>query len=213
MAIHCTACGTQLPDDARFCPRCGTQQATVSDKANQTASRLSRPAEAMASNDESPEEELWRGRFSGRSMVSKWLAALLITVGAPVAASLGRLLSSEWPILWLGIAVLWLLLIAQMAYRKIGALYILTNRRLHHRRGIFLQQTRRIEVIDIDDVTVKQSLLQRMVGAGTIEISSSDVSDPLLILPGIANAQVVSQQIDDARRRERLKRGIYVESV
>ena len=71
----------------------------------------------------------------------------------------------------------------------------------------------RIEVIDIDDVTVEQGLIERMFGVGTIRLLSSDTSDPKLFLRGIDDVKRVAAMIDDVRRDERRKRGMYIETV
>jgi hypothetical protein len=42
---------------------------------------------------------------------------------------------------------------------------------------------------------------------------SSDTSDPKLFLKGIDDVKRVADLIDDARRSERRKRGMYIESV
>jgi hypothetical protein len=73
--------------------------------------------------------------------------------------------------------------------------------------------TDRIEVIDIDDVTYEQGLVQRMLGVGTIRIASSDRTHPELVLSGIDGVQQVADTIDDIRRKERRKRGLHIESI
>jgi hypothetical protein len=73
--------------------------------------------------------------------------------------------------------------------------------------------TNRVEVIDIDDVQVQQGFVERMLGVGTIKLLSSDTSDPVLSLRGIADVNRVATLIDNARRDERRKRGLYVEAV
>jgi membrane protein YdbS with pleckstrin-like domain len=80
-------------------------------------------------------------------------------------------------------------------------------------RGLLWRQTDRIEVIDIDDVAFTQGPVERVFGLGTVRITSSDQSHPELSLPGIENVQIVAGLIDDARRNERRRRGLYIESV
>jgi hypothetical protein len=70
-----------------------------------------------------------------------------------------------------------------------------------------------VEVIDIDDVSYSQGPIERLLGVGTIKLLSSDVSDPQLILRGIDDVQRVATLIDNARREERRRRGLYLESV
>jgi hypothetical protein len=68
-------------------------------------------------------------------------------------------------------------------------------------------------VIDIDDVTVRQGPIERMLGVGTISIRSSDTTDPQLDLPGIEDAKHVADLIDGTRRAERQRRGMFMENV
>ena len=82
-----------------------------------------------------------------------------------------------------------------------------------HDKGILSVVSDRIETIDIDDVTCEQGLIQRFLGVGRIRISSSDRSDPELVLPGIADVRRVADLIDDVRRQERSRRGFHVESI
>ena len=55
--------------------------------------------------------------------------------------------------------------------------------------------------------------LREMLGVGTITILSSDTSDPKMVLPGIDNVRHIGERMDEARRRERMRRGLHIESV
>ena len=94
-----------------------------------------------------------------------------------------------------------------------GILYRLTNQRLIHERGLLSRQTNRIDVIDIDDVSFEQGMTDRMLGVGTIKISSTDHNEPILVLQGIDGVRAVADQIDQARRHERLRRGMHIETT
>jgi hypothetical protein len=76
-----------------------------------------------------------------------------------------------------------------------------------------IRQNNRVEVIDIDDVSFKQGIIETMFNVGNIHIRSSDTSHPNLVLRGISDVKRVSDLIDNARRNERTKRGLYVESI
>jgi hypothetical protein len=67
-------------------------------------------------------------------------------------------------------------------------------------------------LIDIDDVAFSQGLIQRMLGVGTIRVTSSDRSHPTLALLGIDEVDRVSGMIDDARRKERRRRSLHIEA-
>jgi hypothetical protein len=77
----------------------------------------------------------------------------------------------------------------------------------YHRRGILTRTTDRIEAIDIDDITWKQGLVERLTGVGTVKIASRDRTNPSFDVIGIENVEQVAQLIDKARRAERLRRG------
>jgi len=76
-----------------------------------------------------------------------------------------------------------------------------------------VRTTDRIEVIDIDDVTYRQGIVERALGVGTILLESSDRTHPTLILSGIDDVQRVAGLIDDVRRKERRRRGIHIEQI
>jgi uncharacterized membrane protein YdbT with pleckstrin-like domain len=111
------------------------------------------------------------------------------------------------------VVVLWLSLLGYLLYERLSVEYTLTNHRFIHQTGILRRVTNRIETIDIDDVTFEQGIIERMFGVGTIRLLSSDTSDPKLFLKGIDDVKRVANLIDDARRSERRKRGMYIESV
>ena len=171
-----------------------------------------RQAAVGAAGSTADEQELWRGGFSPKAMVGYWIIAAIATVAAIVAG-----VFIPEPITWtvgLGIAAaLWVSLIVYFFYLRLSIDYRLTTQRLIFRRGILHQVTNRTEMIDIDDVQVTQGLVERMLGVGTIRLLSSDTSDPSLVMRGIDDALNVSHLIDNARRDERRKRGMYIESV
>lgn len=108
--------------------------------------------------------------------------------------------------LWIGLALL-------LGYRKLANSYRLTNQRLIHKSGVLRQVTDRIEVIDMDDVTYVQGIVERLFSVGTIQITSSDRSHPRLDLQGIDEVQRVADLIDDVRRNERRERGVHIETI
>jgi membrane protein YdbS with pleckstrin-like domain len=71
----------------------------------------------------------------------------------------------------------------------------------------------RAETIDIDDVTVRQGPIERLLGIGTIAIASTDRTEPLLYMRGIDHVTAVADLIDSTRRAERQRRGLHLEST
>ena len=127
----------------------------------------------------------------------------------------GRWVGAYWrrAILAAVAAFVWLYLIGLLVYRKLSVRYELTTERFIHEVGILRRVTDRIEVIDIDDVNYTQGIIERMVGVGTIKISSSDRSHPELTMRGIDDVKRIADEIDDVRRAERRRRGLHIEAI
>ena len=159
-----------------------------------------------AGEDLDEETDLWQGGYSAKAMVGSWvLGAVLSVVAVGVAfAFLPALVA---------IPLIWIILFLILVYKKMSVHYALSTQRFIHRSGILMRTTDRIEVIDIDDVTFVQGSIQRMLNVGTIKINSSDRTHPELHLHGIDDVQRVADLMDDARRRERRRRGLHIEAI
>lgn len=202
----CTSCRTEIPADSAFCPKCGQRTGGTVNQAPGTQPGRNAPSE--------PERELWHGNYSGKAMVGSWvlagLASLAIAIGSvfvPVPP----------PFAWLGAAAIivciWLYLGGSLLVQKLGVSYTLTTQKLLHQTGLLRRVSNRIELIDIDDVTYEQGLVERMFGIGTIVIISSDSSHPKLMMRGIDQVQRVATLIGDTAGEERRRRAAYVEGV
>jgi uncharacterized membrane protein YdbT with pleckstrin-like domain len=206
----CPACSTNAPADSVYCPKCGHRMSEPAAATSTTPTERLRGANPAAASE--PERPLWHGSYSPKAMYGHWLIALVVTV---VAIVLCVMLPN--PITWLvaGIVVpvVWLCMGAYLLYQRLSVEYSLSTQRFVIQSGILRRVTNRIEVIDIDDVTVEQGFIERMFGVGTIKILSSDVSDPKVLLPGIDEVKRIATMIDDVRREERRKRSMYIESV
>lgn len=220
--MRCPACGMRVLDDAAYCHQCGASlelDAPVEGEGEgegAAAAIRQRIAGRAASTDlpeDDVEKELWQGTFSWKGMIGEMATSLLLTLGAAVFAiffspnqqtSLG--IGGAVLLVWIGLALL-------LFYRKISIRYHVTSQRLVHKMGFFFRITDRIEMIDVDDVRLTEGLVERMFGTGTIYLRSSDRSHPELRLRGIDNAREVARLIDNARRKERIRRGLHIESV
>jgi hypothetical protein len=108
------------------------------------------------------------------------------------------------------IAALWIWFGCVRMYRVWTIKYQLTAHQFYHEQGIFKRVRDVIEVIDIDDLKLERTLWDRMVngGVGTVTIRSTDQSSPELRLLGLENPDVVFKSLDEARRKERVARGL-----
>lgn len=156
------------------------------------------------------ERSLWKGGYSPKAMYGTWVISTIITIAAIAGIAL---LSPGGQTIWLitGAAILlwWCVAIATYVYRVMGMHYELTTQRFIHQAGVLVRQTDRIEVIDIDDVSYTQGVIQRVLGVGTIRITGSDRSHPELVMYGIDQVPEVASLIDDVRREERRRRSLH----
>ncbi|NUQ62813.1 MAG: PH domain-containing protein [Pirellulales bacterium] len=223
--MNCPSCGTEVVADSIYCHQCGervtsgTQPAEPSGAGSAPAvSPATQPAglpgavrTPRPANDD-VEKELWVGRYSAKDMIGIWALDALVTIALAAAG-----FHFQQPVLWwavLGAVVcMWGYPFVLLLYRRLSVRYRLTTQRFFHEQGILRHVTDRIEVIDMDDISSEQSILQRLVNVGRIRIASSDRSHPELVLNGIEDVRRVATMMDDARRAERMRRGLHIEAV
>ena len=170
------------------------------------------------------EREVWRGRYSNRAA----LGGLLLTLAAAVLLSIISAMLTlkfwrkEGGTHWLDVAVwvvsaaLVLALLVRVLWRwgknRFTLRYRLTTERLFIDRGLFNRVRDEIELIRVDDVRVKQTLLDRIFKVGSVEVVSTDRSHPNLALLGIDEPDAVKEKIRQYTRARR-KHSLHVESL
>ena len=86
--------------------------------------------------------------------------------------------------------------------------YKITNRLIERERGILVKRVDSLDLSRVKDVQLVQNLMERMLRIGTIEILSSDRSDPLMRIEAIAAPRPVYEKLRDAVIRISQKRGV-----
>jgi membrane protein YdbS with pleckstrin-like domain len=207
--MQCKECGREALAESAFCPKCG---APFDDGAmDNDAGPPQFQAGGRGRGNTPPEEDLWTGSYSAKAMAGTTLSAAALTVLGMIAATFGG--PAGWVALLVAAIVVWCGLALVYFYRRLTVHYRLSTYRFFHDRGLLSRTGNRVEVIDVDDVTVEQGPIERMFGVGTISIRSSDTTDPELRLPGIDNVRAVADLIDGTRRAERQRRGMFMENV
>ncbi|HKD36677.1 MAG TPA: PH domain-containing protein [Pirellulales bacterium] len=222
--MTCRHCGAEIPPGAAFCPGCGERLAdspagakpdsqaappTNSPPVSKAEILQQRTAQVRHVGDV-PEQELWRGTYSHKAMLGG-------AIGAGVATLIG-LIALIWVrgvFIWIilgAILVLWFWIALATMRRRIGIRYRLTNQRFFIETGVFRRLTDRIEVIDINDMEFVQDFFERFFGVGSITLSTTEKSTPKVTLDGIDDVEHVFNLIDQARRAERNRRGLYIEA-
>lgn len=163
-----------------------------------------------------PENVLARGEKVEKSLHPHWLTVALPTVVAVMLVAIGVAVAVLTPddrtgniIQWVVVAIIVLaaiplVLVPFLRWRTTH--YVITSHRVMVRRGILTKSGKDITLSKITDVSFEQTLLDRIINAGSLRIESAGDS-PDEMLRNIPHSNVAQQLInrlideDDLRRR------------
>jgi membrane protein YdbS with pleckstrin-like domain len=198
--MSCPKCNTDLPDGSAFCNKCG---ASLSPSA-----APARPPVAQGPLVE-PEQELWKGRFSGKAQGHWWLLwflempLLLFLWFRFVPSEVQKGPYAKWAFVAAAVVPV-LLILWHLVIEKLSTRYRLTTHRLFKETGILSRDLNEIELVRVDDVAVRQNIIQRIFNVGIITvIAPHDQTEPRLELLGIENPIEVKEMIRTHVRRRR----------
>ena len=157
------------------------------------------------------------GSYSGKNLRLTCLVIWLITIFfvgigiyLMVNGKMGNHGTMSWAMLLIVPVCAWVWFGCVYIFRTKTIHYRLTQHRFYNEAGLFIKSVDTLELINIEDMTLKQSLLDRLVngGTGTIVLISNDQTHPTLKISGLENPRAAFESIDEMRRRERNARVI-----
>lgn len=157
------------------------------------------------------------GTYSGKNLRGMCLLVWLVTlvfVGLGLYLMLSGKMRDRATVYWTLLLILpvctWVYFGIVYFYRTKTIRYRLTQHRFYNEEGLFTKTVDTLELINIEDMTLKQTLVDRVIngGTGTITIVSNDQSHPTLKITGLENPRAAYEAIDEMRRRERNARVI-----
>lgn len=168
----CPGCGAPVPDVSRFCNMCGATVASPVAVAVQPQQYVGAPAAAALA-----EQRIWELRpaflFVGFRYV---VAAIVWLAGTAAIAALAS--NFQWPltigasiVAALGVLLFLFPIVAHIKRQRV--LYTLTTHKLEIREGLLSTTVRNIPLAKVQDVTVTRSLLERLLGVGSITIDNA----------------------------------------
>jgi membrane protein YdbS with pleckstrin-like domain len=205
----CPKCNAVLPEGSAFCNKCGASLA-------QPGLHPLQPPVANVALE--PEQELWKGRFSGKSQGHWWalwfvempLLVFLWFRFVPTDVRNGPY--ARWAFVAAAVVPV-LLILWSLMVEKISTRYRLTTHRLFKETGILSRSLNEIELVRVDDVAVRQNILQRIFNVGIVTvIAPHDQTEPRLELVGIENPIEVKEMIRNHVRLRR-KGSLNVENI
>lgn len=88
--------------------------------------------------------------------------------------------------------------------------YTVTNQRLKIEYGLLNRQTEEIELFRVHDLSIENSIFDRMFGVANIVVQAGDATSSTTVLYDIADAEAVKDIIRDESRIERQRNRVGV---
>jgi uncharacterized membrane protein YdbT with pleckstrin-like domain len=145
------------------------------------------------------EHVIYEGHPSWRSTLGFYLLGLLAAAAAGAiayfASGAGLAAAVGGGVLLVALIVGWL--------RRITTRYLITNRKLQIRHGILSKNVEHTRVERIVDVTVRQSVWQRILAIGAVDFdNASGQGQDLFRFTGIASPYEVTQAVNQAHEEQ-----------
>lgn len=144
-----------------------------------------------------PEQTLWQGR------PSQWInfGAFLVAVVGIVAPIFGAALLERTEVSL--IAILFVAFILWKWLQVRSTQYVVTTERIKTRRGVLSRERHELELYRVKDTSLDEPFLLRLVSRSNVRLTSSDRSNPVLLLRAVKGGDELREQI--RRHVERLR--------
>jgi uncharacterized membrane protein YdbT with pleckstrin-like domain len=161
--------------------------------------------------DTAPSEQiLFHGHPSWLSMLAFHVKGLLAAVAAGVLAGLiTSALSGSVNVLWVVAAVMavFVFVIARGSVRRKRTTYTITTERLTIQLGLMSRELHETRLERVQNVSSRQSVLERLLGVGTVVFDTAGGAAFDFSFRGVANPRRIVRTVDHALR-EQLTSGV-----
>jgi len=139
---------------------------------------------------------IFQGRPSWRSTLAFYVVGLVLAAAAGV---IGGLAGSTGLGIAIGVAVFVVVLVVGLL-RRLATHYVLTNERLHIRRGLVARHVQETRLERVQNVNTDQSILERLLRIGTVDFDTAGSGDSDFAFTGVAQPAKVVADVDRALR-------------
>jgi membrane protein YdbS with pleckstrin-like domain len=159
--VRCPDCGHVNPEGGRFCNQCGAP--------------LSSASQTLASQVADDEEIRFVLRPSLIFVITRYIVSAVLTLAAGgIYWYIDQLHRNTLP--WWSVLLVAVIVFIPAIYRHIlrqREIYTLTNHKIEFTYGLVAKLRRNIPLGNVQDVTVTQSMAERLLGIGDIVIDSA----------------------------------------
>ncbi len=115
---------------------------------------------------------------------------------------LARLAGQDWgATAFVTITIVLLVLVFFVGWlRRLGVLYTITDRRIVERQGILRRDERSAHIDRVQNVNVRQGVIERIFGVGTVEVETAGNDEADIYMRGVADPIGIRQQMDQQYR-------------
>jgi len=146
----------------------------------------------------SSEQIIFKGRPSWRSTLKFYVGGLIVAGAAGAVAALAKSTG-----LGAGVAggVFAVVLVVGFL-KRLGTHYVVTNERLHIRRGLISKHVQETRLERVQNVNTDQSVFERILQIGTVDFDTAGTTDSDFSFTGVAQPERVVQAVDRAQRAQ-----------
>ena len=158
-----------------------------------------------------PEERVWRGTSSqwrncGGYFLSALSCALVIVIFLIARRGAESVRDFSPYILILLVVPIFMALWRYLQTKN--RIYELTTERIKTSEGVFSRVTDSLELYRVKDLEVRQPFLHRIVGIENIQINTSDVSSPFILIASIPSAAGIADKVRNQVEAIRAQKGV-----
>jgi hypothetical protein len=208
--VPCPECKARVSRSATSCPQCGFPFGG--------ATAVATPLVTARPSSPAGEEVLWEGAPSLKALAVTMVATALFAIAVPVAVYLAyaparHFLTHASPdarklvvqheeqarlIIMVAVAALVGSRALRLGWRMLALRshrYRVSSQRITVESGVLSKTLAEVDVRTIDDITFRQTLVERLLGIGQITIVSSEPATPRLALLGVPNPREVRELV------------------
>src|SRR5947207_10287479 len=159
-----------------------------------------------------PEETVWRGTSSqwknfGRYLLGAILAGIVVVIFVFLRQVQSPPVQQFSPyILLLLLVPVYLALVRHVQTRC--KIYELTTERIKTTEGVFSKVTDTLELYRVKDLETRQPFLYRLVGLENIQVNTSDISSPSVLIEAIPCAAALDDNVRNHVEAIRAQKGV-----